>query len=70
MARMQTAFEFESFDPIPLQNHEFLDIGLGDGNALMALDTVAKYLFIDETGAPFYLDLVFPDETLFVMEIR
>ena len=51
---MQTAFELESFDPIPLRNYGVLDNGAGDGNALMALDTVAKYLFVDETGAPFH----------------
>lgn len=66
MARMQPAFEFESFNPIPFQKHGVLDNGVGDGNALMALDTVLEYLFIDEIGAPFHLDFVFRDATLSV----
>ena len=66
MARMQTALEFESFDPIPLRNHDVLDNGLGDSDALMALDKVAKYLLVDETGAPFHLDFVFPYATFLV----
>ena len=66
MALIQPAFEFESFIPIPIQKHGVLDNGVADGNALMALDTVAKYLFIDETGASFHLNFVFRNATLSV----
>ena len=66
MALMQPAFDFESFISIPILKHGVLDNGVADGNALMALDTVLDYLFVDETGAPFHLDFVFWDATLSV----
>ena len=64
MALIQPAFEFESF--IPIQKHGVLDNGVADGNALMALDTVLDYLFVDETGASFHLNFVFRNATLSV----